>query len=195
MPGREFACEDITVTDCTFLHGHGMSIGSETTGGVRNVTVKNCTFENTENGIRIKSQRGKGGIVENLEYRDLTMRNVDPAITFTCYYMNNSAKDPGEPTVQPAAGDNDPVYRNIRISNLDATCERSAGIILGMPQSTISNVSFSNVHIAAATGLTVRNARGIALNDVKIIAKSGPPFITENAEITGQATATVEAAK
>src|SRR5450756_1870102 len=66
VAGREFACEDITVTDCTFLHGHGMSIGSETAGGVRNVTVKNCTFENTENGIRIKSQRGKGGIVENL---------------------------------------------------------------------------------------------------------------------------------
>ncbi len=58
---REFACENITVTDCAFLHGHGMSIGSETAGGVRNVTVKNCTFENTENGIRIKSQAGKGG--------------------------------------------------------------------------------------------------------------------------------------
>ena len=58
---REFASEDITVTDCTFLHGHGMSIGSETAGGVRNLTVRNCTFENTENGLRIKSQRGKGG--------------------------------------------------------------------------------------------------------------------------------------
>ena len=63
VEGREFACEDITVTDCTFLHGHGMSIGSETAGNVRIVLVNNCTFENTENGIRIKSQRGKGGLV------------------------------------------------------------------------------------------------------------------------------------
>ncbi|MEI9962608.1 MAG: glycosyl hydrolase family 28 protein [Limisphaerales bacterium] len=93
IAGREFACENITVSDCTFVHGHGMSIGSETGGGVRNVIVKNCTFENTENGIRIKSQAGKGGIVENISYSDITMKNVDPAITFTCYYMNNSAKD------------------------------------------------------------------------------------------------------
>jgi polygalacturonase len=77
-PGREFACEDITVTDCTFLHGHGMSIGSETFGGVRNVLVKNCVFENTENGIRIKSQRGKGGVVEGIIYQDIMMTNVDP---------------------------------------------------------------------------------------------------------------------
>ncbi len=61
IAGREFACENITVSDCTFVHGHGMSIGSETGGGVRNVVVKNCTFENTENGIRIKSQAGQGG--------------------------------------------------------------------------------------------------------------------------------------
>ena len=71
--GREFASENITVTDCTFLHGHGMSIGSETVGGVRNVTVRNCTFDGTENGIRIKSQRGRGGIVENISYSDITM--------------------------------------------------------------------------------------------------------------------------
>src|SRR5262249_21918037 len=56
VSGRDFACEDIMVTDCVFLHGHGVSIGSETRSGVRDVTVKNCTFENTENGIRIKSQ-------------------------------------------------------------------------------------------------------------------------------------------
>ena len=76
-----------------------MSIGSETVGGVRNLTVRNCTFENTDNGLRIKSQRGKGGIVENISYSDITMKNVNPAITLTCYYMNNSAGD----TVQPSA--------------------------------------------------------------------------------------------
>ena len=136
IAGREFASEDITVTDCTFLHGHGMSIGSETDGGVRNVIVKNCTFENTENGLRIKSQRGKGGLVENISYSDITMKNVNPAITLTCYYMNNSARDaaPSSPAneFQPAiAGENMPVYRNIRISNLKATCPKSAGIIFG----------------------------------------------------------------
>ena len=103
IAGREFASEDITVTDCTFLHGHGMSIGSETVGGVRNVTVKNCTFENTENGIRIKSDVKRGGLVENISYSDITMSNVAPAITFTCYYMNNSAGDPALPSATPAS--------------------------------------------------------------------------------------------
>ncbi|HKW30264.1 MAG TPA: glycoside hydrolase family 28 protein, partial [Verrucomicrobiae bacterium] len=104
VPGRPFASEDITVTDCVFLHGHGMSIGGATAGGVRNVTVRNCTFENTENGIRIKSLRGRGGTVENIRFSDITMTNVNPAITFTCYYMTNSAGDP----VQRFAPPNDP---------------------------------------------------------------------------------------
>ena len=70
-----------------------MSIGSEVVGGVRNVTVRNCTFEGTENGLRIKSRRGKGGTVENISYSDITMKNVDPAITLSCEYGGTSAKD------------------------------------------------------------------------------------------------------
>src|SRR5262249_138358 len=69
--GRNGACEDITVTDCTMLHGHGMTIGSETVGGVRNLTVRNCTFKDTVSGIRIKSYRGRGGLVENITYSDI----------------------------------------------------------------------------------------------------------------------------
>jgi len=190
VDGREFACENITVTDCVFLHGHGVSIGSETLGGVRNLMVRNCTFEGTENGIRIKSARGKGGVVENLTYSDITMKNVDPAITFTCYYMNNSAKDPvqrsapKEDAAQPVA-EGIPIYRNIRISNLTATCERTAGIIIGLPESLISDVVLENVHISASSGLTIRNAKGIKLKNVQIETKKGPPFILENAEVEG----------
>ena len=72
-------CRDVTVTDCTFLHGHGLSIGSETTEGVRNLTVSRCTFEGTEIGIRLKSERGRGGLVENLSYSDITMQKVGQA--------------------------------------------------------------------------------------------------------------------
>ena len=190
VAGREFASEDITVTDCTFLHGHGMSIGSETIGGVRDVTVRNCTFENTENGLRIKSQRGKGGNVENITYQDITMKNVDPAITLTCYYMNNSAGDTavsggdGSGSVLLAAS-NTPVYRNLLVSNLTATCPRAAGVINGLPESTIANVIFENVHISAATGFEIRNARGIQLSKVVVTVKEGPAFKTENAQVEG----------
>ncbi len=175
LADREFASENITVTDCTFLHGHGMSIGSETVGGVRNVTVENCTFDGTENGIRIKSQRGKGGLVENIIYKDLTMKNVDPAVTLTCYYEANSAKDP----VQKAAPEEDtaqamafgtPVYRDIHVSNLTATCQRGAGIIIGLPESAISDVVFDNVNISAASGMKIENANGIQFNNSHVTA-------------------------
>ena len=188
---REFASEDITVTDCTFLHGHGMSIGSETAGGVRNLTVRNCTFENTENGLRIKSQRGKGGIVENINYSDITMKNVNPAITLTCYYMNNSAGDKTRSAAgagtnsTPAVASDTPVYRNIHISNLKATCPGMAGIINGLPESMISNVVFENVQISAAKSFEIRNARDIQLKNVTVSVKEGPPFSTENAQVEG----------
>jgi polygalacturonase len=190
VPGREFACEDITVTDCTFLHGHGVSIGSETAGGVHNVVVRNCTFENTENGLRIKSQRGKGGLVENILYTDITMTNVNPAITFTCYYMNNSQGDPIQPklptedaarAVQPGT----PIYRNIRVRNVDATCAKAAGVMLGLPESPIENVLFENVRISSQTGLTVRNARQIEFKDSTLQARQGKTLLLQNAQVGG----------
>ena len=185
VAGRDFQTEDITVTDCTFLHGHGMSIGSETAGGVRNVTVKNCTFENTENGLRIKSDLRRGGLVENISYSDITMSNVAPAITFTCNYQNNSsgdAKQGAAPRVEKGS-ENVPLFRNIQVTNLRATSQKSAGIIVGLPDNCISNVVFENVQISAPKGLTVRNAQGIQLKNSKIVAADGVPIISDNAKI------------
>jgi len=190
IPDHDFQSEDIIITDCTILHGHGISIGSETLGGVRNVTVRNCTFENTENGLRIKSQRGKGGVVENIHYTDITMKNVVPAITLTCYYMNNSAGD----TTQPSAAKEDaaqlasagtPVFRNIYISNVTATCQKSAGVITGLPESKISNVLFENVRISSIKGLAIKNADGVRFKNVQITAENGPPVILDNAQVEG----------
>jgi polygalacturonase len=191
VPGRPFASEDITVTDCVFLHGHGMSIGAATVGGVGNVTVRHCMFADTENGIRIKSLRGRGGTVENIRFSDITMTNVNPAITFTCYYMTISAGDPVPrfaPEHDPTQSVNatTPIFRNICVSNLTATCQRSAGIIIGLPESPVSNVVLENISIrAAAAGLSVRNARGIRFKNVTVVNQQGPPFILENAQVEG----------
>ena len=190
VEGREFACEDITVTDCVFLHGHGMSIGSETTGGVHNVNVRNCTFVNTENGLRIKSRRGRGGVVENINYSDLVMTNVDPAITFTCYYQQNSAGDPGQKplpqddSAEPMA-QGTPVIRDIHVSNVTATCQRSAGLIVGLPESLISNVVFSNVQITAASAFKIENASGIEFKNSRVNVERGKPFALKNAKVEG----------
>jgi polygalacturonase len=188
IPGHDFESENITISDCTILHGHGISIGSETAGGVRNVTVKNCTFENTENGLRIKSDIRRGGLVENISYSDITMSNVNPAITLTCFYANNSAGDAGRgisSRTNNIAGENIPVYRNIRISNLQATCQKAAGMILGLPESCISNVVFENVKISAVSGLAIRDAKGILFKNSTVMVKNGAPVIEENADVKG----------
>ena len=181
MDGREFAVEDLTVTDCTFKHGHGMSIGSETVGGVKNVLVKNCTFENTDNGIRIKSDRTRGGTVENLVCENITMKDVRGAITITSYYPRIPATD----TAQPVT-DKTPKYKNITIRNLTATSSKAAGVIVGLPESYIENVLLENVTITAEQiGLEIRNAKGVQLKNVKVTPKQGQPFIVTDAEVAG----------
>jgi polygalacturonase/lysophospholipase L1-like esterase len=181
VPGRSAACEDITVVDCTFLHGHGMSIGSETVGGVRNLTVRNCTFKDTVSGLRIKSYRGRGGLVENVTYSDIKMTNVKIPINITSYYP----KIPKEDTAQPVTAET-PIYRNIRIANLTATSPQSAGYIVGLPECVVSNVALENVQISAPIGLTVRNAKEIRVKNVKIDAAKGEPFVLENASVEGE---------
>ncbi|MGB8225280.1 MAG: glycosyl hydrolase family 28 protein, partial [Sedimentisphaerales bacterium] len=170
------ANEYINIFNCKFLHGHGMSIGSNAVGGVRNMTVKNCTFENTVSGIRIKSARDRGGIVENASYSDITMKNVKIPINITAYYPK-VPKD-SEDTAQPVTN-RTPIYRNILIKNLTATSFRSAGLIVGLPEAPISDVTLENVHITAPKGLTVRNAK-VILKNVKIETQEGPPFILES---------------
>jgi polygalacturonase len=185
LPGREFGCEDITITDCVFKHGHGVSIGSETAGGVRNVTVRHCQFEGTENGLRIKTARGKGGRVEKIVYEDITMKDVVGAITITTYYPKIPASDAAQPVTALT-----PQYRDIRIANLKATSVRGAGVIVGLPESRVQNVVLENVQITAATtGLTIRNASGVSLKNVRVSAKEGPPFIVKDAQVEGLAEA------
>ncbi len=184
VEGREFACENITIVDCVFKHGHGMSIGSETVGGVRNVFVRNTSFENTENGIRIKSDTKRGGIVENLVCENITMKNVNPAITLTCVYQGTSAGDK-KPGDSASGGGNIPVFRNIRISNLTATCPKGAGLILGLSQSCISNVVLENVKIAAAKPFSITHAKGVTFKNVSVTVAAGEPFKLEDAEVSG----------
>lgn len=187
LDGREFAVEDLTVTDCTFKHGHGMSIGSETVGGVKNVIVRNCTFENTDNGIRIKSDRKRGGTVENLVCENITMKNVRGAITITSYYPKIPAL--GTDTAQPVT-DTTPHYKNITIRNLAATSTKNAGVIVGLPESPVENVLLENVSITAEqSGLEIRHAKGVTLKNVKVTPKKGEPFIVNDAQVSGLETA------
>jgi polygalacturonase len=176
--GREFAADGLTITDCTIKHGHGISIGSETVGGVKDVVVRNCTFEDTDNGIRIKSDRKRGGTVENVLYENLTMKNVRGAISITSYYPKIPATDTAQPVTKTT-----PAYKNITIRNLQATSTKDAGAIVGLPESPIENVHLENVEITAAgKGLELRHIRGLDALNVTIQPKKGAPIISNDVE-------------
>ncbi|MFM2082605.1 MAG: hypothetical protein RL380_1296 [Verrucomicrobiota bacterium] len=180
VEGREFGVENITVTDCIFKHGHGMSIGSEVVGGVRNVTVKNCTFEDTDNGLRIKSRRERGGRVENITYENCTIKNCHPAISIMTYYQNSTHdKFPKDDKAQPMT-DTTPIFRNITIKNVTGNSTKEAGLIVGLPESPIENLTLENVTLSGKEGLTIANAKGVVLKNVKITPASGEPVIIFN---------------
>jgi len=172
--------EDILVTDCTFLHGHGCSIGSGTSGGVRNMLVHRCTFEGTETGVRMKSGRGRGGVVENLTYEDLTLKNVGVAISITSYYADSTIDaalldDKPQPVTATT-----PIWRNITIRNLTATGGTvNAGLIASLPEVPAENITLENVKIQAPTGLRIANTKSMTLKKVKIRTASGPDVITD----------------
>ena len=129
----------------------------------------------------------RGGIVENLVCNNITMKNVNPAITFTTVYQGTSAGDAKQASAptDSSGGGNIPVYRNLRISNLTATCPKAAGIILGLPESCISNVVLENVKITAAKPFAITNAKGVQLKNVSVTVPKGEPFKLENAEVSG----------
>ena len=181
-PGESSA--DILVSDCTFLHGHGMSIGSETLGGVSRLTVQRCTFQDTISGIRIKSNRTVGGEVSFLSYSDISMEGVQNPIFLSAYYPDNTIPAPGTDLGQPVT-DTTPNYHDIQISNVTATGRSSpAGKIIGVPEMPMQNILLQSVYIHdVPTGLWLRNV-SVTLSDVTIEPGSGPPLvIQENVQV------------
>jgi pectin methylesterase-like acyl-CoA thioesterase len=182
--GGDGPCENITVTDCTFLHGHGVSVGSETNGGVRNILVQRCTFENTGTAIRIKSSRGRGGIVEDVTYRDITMKNVDQAIYINLFYEDKAdAKYPQPKPMTPLT----PQVRDILISNVQCVNAKAAGEITALPESAASNITLENVHITAWTGFALQDVQGLNFKNVTFITSPRPPDAIPAPATTGTA--------
>jgi hypothetical protein len=175
--------EDILVTDCTFLHGHGCSIGSDTNAGVRNMTVQRCTFNGTEAGVRLKSRRGRGGLVENITYADLTMTNVGQAIVVSSYYYG--LPKPFEHDQAQAVGPSTPIWRNIVVRNITATAgTKDAGLIIGLPEMPARDIVLDNVSIQAPKGLRIAYTDGISLRNVSVSSAAGAALIVEDTDVT-----------
>ena len=173
-PGGDDPSRDITITDCTFRHGHGLSIGSEIAGGARNILAERIHFDGTDNGIRIKANRDRGNDVSNLVFRDIDMKDVKYPLVISEYY----------PRILPAGGAVatapvtrlTPHFHNILIENVSATGAEMAGAIDGLPEAPITDVVLQNVNLSADKGLTIGYAT-VTGQSVKVTAAQGDAII------------------
>lgn len=171
-PGPDSPSADIRITHCIFLHGHGLSIGSEIAGGVHNVYASNIRFDHTRQGIRVKSGRDRGGDIGNFVFKNIAMTNVETPIVITGYY--SKAGDTPVPVTRLT-----PRFHDITIANLTAVGAKQAGVIAALPESPLTSFTLSNVHISAQKGMTIRNAT-VTMHNVSINAAQGQPIVLLN---------------
>ncbi|MGC4071158.1 MAG: glycosyl hydrolase family 28 protein [Nibricoccus sp.] len=191
--GSSVANEDITITNCEFGHGHGLSIGSYTSGGLRNLRVENCSFAKTMSGIRMKTARDRGGVVENLSYSNITMTDVEKPIFITGYYPDKTIpKDPASDAGAPVTPKT-PVWRNIVIKNLTSRAAMdnkrcTLGIIWSVPEMPAGEIVLDNVSISAPGELVVCNALMRFRGDVRFEGRGSavPPKVFNSLILASQ---------
>lgn len=165
--------EDVAITNCTVHHAHGaVSIGSETSGSIRNITASNMTVKDAENGARIKSARGRGGVVEDIRFDNWTMENVGEGIVVTNYYLMEGETRHGDEPVSKTT----PVFRNIAMSHMTIDGARTLIDIAGLPEMRIQNLHISDVMGTGKVGMTASYTDDLELHNVQLNPASGPAF-------------------
>lgn len=183
--GRSPGDKYFLIQDCAFGHGHGCSIGGGTYGGIEDVTVRHCTFDQTDAGIRIKTGRDRGGLLQDVIWENLTMTGVKhPIYIYDFYPERNAPKNPADAKRGPITG-HTPINQHIVIRNVTATDCPTAGAIYGLPEMPIDGVTLSNVNLSAEVGLQIYYARNVRFQDSKITVQKGKPLLTYKANVTG----------
>jgi polygalacturonase len=174
------ACENIVIAGCTVLHAHGgFVIGSESYGGVNNVSVRNCLFLGTDVGLRFKSFRRNGGLVRNVFIDGVRMRGIaSQAILFDMFYSGNgpdleSRKSLAGHLAEPVTA-RTPRFEHFSIRNVVCSGAGHAIVISGLPEMPVRGIAFDSVSISAREGVAMAEAEGIALNGCRIAPDSGP---------------------
>jgi DNA sulfur modification protein DndE len=170
------------ISDCVVYHGHGgFTVGSEMSGGVRNVVVRRCTFLGTDLGVRFKTTRGRGGVVEKIWISDIVMKDIPTdAIGFNMYYSGGSPipepNGPSESRSRSAIAINEgtPRVQNIFLKNIVCSGAQRAVQIEGLPEMPIRGIELDNVQISARTGVVCVDAEAIKLANLQITSSSGP---------------------
>lgn len=182
---RGMPTENVIIRGCTVYASHGgFVIGSEMSGGARNIYVSNCTFIGTDIGLRFKTTRGRGGVVENIFIKDIYMKDIPgEAILFDMYY---AAKDPiplaGEKRELPKVefkpvDETTPVFKNFHISNVYCNGAEKGIFVRGLPEMHIKDIFLENMVLQAHKGIDVQEASNISFKNIKIISEETNPVI------------------
>lgn len=169
-------CENLIIRDNIVYHGHGgVTVGSEMSGGVKNMHVSNCLFMGTDVGLRFKSKRGRGGVVENIFISDIWMTDIPTnAISFNLYYGGKSVSemlaDGGNKNdrILPPVTEETPQFKNITIKNIAIKGAHQAVFLQGLPEMNLENVSISNLLGEAKNGFSVIDANGVKISNIKM---------------------------
>ena len=190
--GRErgIPTENIIIADCIVYHGHGgFVIGSEMSGGVRNIKVSNCQFIGTDIGLRFKSTRGRGGIVENIYIDNIFMKDISTeAIGFNMFYggfapkEDKSADDNSKTAQAVPVSEETPQFKNIFMNQVLCIGAENGLILQGLPEMSIKGIELKNSIITANIGVSIYDAENIKIENTKIISNSGIPFNITNSK-------------
>ena len=179
---RGIPCENVIVNGCTVFKGHGgFVVGSEMSGGVKNIMVTNCQFLGTDVGLRFKSTRGRGGVVENINIKNISMFDIQTdVITFDLFYGGKSAvevlNDGDEKKQQKVAkfkvDETTPCFRDINIDHVICRTARRAAYFNGLPEMPVSNINIKDMEVNnAELGIMMNNTEGVNLENIKVQSK------------------------
>jgi len=169
------ACENIVVADCIVYSGHGgFVIGSESYGGARNISVRNCTFVGTDIGLRFKSARDRGGVIEKVFVDGIRMKDIaNAAILFDMSYENNGEAEKSDALI--------PQYHDFHIDNVVCDGAADAIVVRGLPEMPVKDIHFKNISIRAVRACVIQDAEGIDLSGIRLTMTSGPVWTIGNA--------------
>ena len=186
---RGIPTENVIVDNCKVFQGHGgFVVGSEMSGGVKNILVSNCQFLGTDVGLRFKSNRDRGGVVENIHISDIYMFNIaTESFLFDLYYGGKSASEsledgdvtPSDEIIFPV-NEKTPQFKDIFVKNIVARNVRRAMYFNGLPEMNIDNINVENAFVTSEYGAELAESTNINFKNVTVIPKKGPAFLFTN---------------
>lgn len=195
---------NIVIRNNLMAHGHaGVTLGSENSGGINNVFVSQCYFNETDRGLRVKSQRGRGkdAVIENISFDNIYMNAVKTPFVVNAYYKaGNDIVDDRFDMEAHEVDDKTPRFTTFEFKNIKCVdVAYGVGFFMGLPESKIESVVLKNIEITfnkkaepgvmamthlnerfKGVGFVLRNISNLELDNVTFIDSPETMYIKDN---------------